>query len=320
MLLHEDYPHTVPTRAWLRWKENYFWVFMDPERDICCLAHCTAEPTYDRAFMSFVVLHKGQKLIAGKEVPLPSPFEHQKILKYGGLTLNFLKPQAEFRIEYEDEHVSAVLNFSRRMHLFDFQACADVNPDWFSVSENTAFERNSFRHQGQCMNATGNVSFKSGEWAGTSIDVDGSGYRDHSWGMRNDHMTLDHNWSFFNFPTKGFHLFRVRNILRPGSMTAEGYIALPEGNEAIRTLEIENVGEGPEGMPDKVIFRTTTFSNEPFTLVADVGGAFARLPLQSQKPGAQTYLNVENMCHVRCEATGEEGLANVEIGKLLAPE
>ena len=79
----------------------------------------------------------------------------------------------------------------------------------------------------------------------------------------------------------------------------------------------ENVGDGPEGIPDKVIFRTRTFGNEQFTLVADVGGAFARLPLQSQKPGSKTYLNVENMCRVRCEETGEKGLANVEIGKLL---
>lgn len=316
MLLHEDYPHTIPARAWLRWKENYFWVFMDPDRDICCLAHCTAEPTFDRAFASFTVLHKGRKLISGQEVPMPSPFEHQKILHYGGLTLNFLKPQAEFRVEYEDENVAAVLNFTRRMHLFDFQACADVNPDWFSVSENTAFERNSFRHQGQCMNATGTVRFKSGEWAGQSINVDGSGYRDHSWGMRNDQLTLDHNWSFFNFPSMGLHLMQVRNTIRPMNMTAEGYLARPEGNEVVRHLRIENVGNGPDDMPEKVIFHAGMLSGETLTLVADVGNAFARLPLHSQKPGSKVYLNVENMCRVRCEETGEEGLANVEIGAL----
>lgn len=317
MLLHEDYPHTVPARAWLRWKENYFWVFMDPDRDICCLAHSTMEPTFERAFASFTVLHKGQKLISGKEVPMPSPFEHQKHLNLGGLILDFLEPQAAFRVAYEDDHVSAVLHFTRRMHLFDFQACADVNPDWFSVSENTAFERNSFRHQGQCMAATGRIEFKTGEFAGTSINVDGTGYRDHSWGMRNDQMTLDHNWSFFNFPDSGFHLMRVRNIVRPMNMTAEGYFARPEGNEAITALEIENVGEGAEGMPDKVIFRTTTYSGRNFTLIADVGNAFARLPLHSQKPGSKAYLNVENMCRVHCEETGEDGLANVEIGRLI---
>jgi hypothetical protein len=317
MLLHEDLPHTVPTRAWLRWKENYFWVFMDPERDICCLAHCTAEPTFDRAFASFTVLHKGEKIISGKEVPMPSPFEHAKVLKYGNLTLNFVKPQAEFVVEYEDENVAAKLTFTRRMHLFDFQACADVNPDWFSVSENTAFERNSFRHQGQCMNATGNVTFKSGTFAGESIDVDGSGYRDHSWGMRNDQMTLNHNWSFLNFREMGFHLFTVRNVIRPESKTSEGYIARPEGNEVIKSLDIEHVGEGAEGMPAEVIFRALTLGGETFTLIADVGNAFARLPLHSQKPGSKAYHNVENMCRVRCVETGEEGLGNVEIGALV---
>lgn len=317
MLLHEDLPHTVPTRAWLRWKENYFWVFMDPDRDICCLAHCTAEPTFERAFASFTILHQGKVVSSAQEVPMPSPFEHQTELHYGGLTLRFLKPQSEFQVTFENETISAELNFKRRMHLFDFQACADVNPDLFSVSENTAFERNSFRHQGQCLTGTGTIQFKDGEFAGKSIAVDGTGYRDHSWGMRNDAMTLDHNWSFFNFPSMGFHLMRVRNVIRPENNTAEGYIALPEGNEVIRKLVIENVGDGPEGMPDKVIFRATTLGGKTFTLIADVGNAFARLPLHSQKPGSKTYLNVENMCRVRCEETGEEGLANVEIGALI---
>lgn len=316
MLLHEDYPHSIPARAWLRWKENYFWVCMDPARDLCCLAHSTMEPTFERAFVSFTVLHRGQKIISGKEVPMPSPFEHQKHLQLGDLSLNFIEPQAEFLIEFEDENVAASLTFTRRMHLFDFQACADVNPDWFSVSENTAFERNSFRHQGQCMNVTGTVSFKTGDFAGQTISINGSGYRDHSWGMRNDQMTLEHNWSFFNFPSMGFHLMRVRNTVRPMNMTAEGYVARLEGNEAITALDIENIGNGPEGMPETVVFRTTSYSGEKFTLIADVGNAFARLPLHSQKPGSKAYLNVENMCRVRCEETDEEGLANVEIGAL----
>ena len=316
MLLHEDYPHTVPTRAWLRWKENYFWVFMDPERDICCLAHCTAEPTFERAFASFTILHKGKKVSSAKEVPMPSPFEHARDLSYGDLRLQFLEPQKSFKVTFEDDAVSAELDFSARMHLFDFQACSDVNPDQYSVSENTAFARNEFRHQGQCLTGKGRIVFKGGDFAGTAVDVDGTGYRDHSWGMRNDQLTLEHNWSFFNFPSMGFHLFTVRNTVRPENRTWEGYVAIPEGNQVIKTLAIENVGEGPEGMPDKVIFRATALDGQHFTLVADVGNAFARLPLHSQKPGSKVYHNVENMCRVRCEETGEEGLANIEIGAL----
>jgi hypothetical protein len=317
MLLHEDYPHPVPARAWLRWKENYFWVFMDPERDICCLAHCTAEPTFDRAFASFTVLHKGQKIGGGMETPMPAPFALSRDLTYGGLRIQFLEPQQRFRVTFEDETLSVELDFTARMHLFDFLACTDVNPDHYSVSENTALARNEFRHQGQCLTGTGRIAFKAGAFAGTAIDVEGSGYRDHSWGMRNDQLTLDHNWSFFNFPSMGFHLFTVRNTIRPENRTWEGYHATPAGNQVIKTLEIESVGKGAEGMPETVTYRATGVDGQRFTLIADVGRAFARLPLHSQKPGAKVYLNVENMCRVRCAETGEEGLANVEIGSLI---
>lgn len=316
MLLHEDYPHSVPTRAWLRWKENYFWVFMDPASDVFCFAHTTIEPTYERAFASFTVLHDGEKLVSSGEVAMPTPFEQARQLQLGNLRLSFIKPQKEFRVEFEDENVAATLDFSSRMHLFDFLACEDVNPDQFSISDNTGFGRGNFRHQGQCMNASGSIAFKSGPKAGTTIAVNGSGYRDHSWGMRNDQLTLDHNWSFCNFPSMGFHLFQVRNTVRPMNQTSEGYIARPEGNEVIKTLVIENVGEGKNEMPAEVIFRATTLGGETFTIIADLANAWASLPLHSQKPGAKVYVNVENMCRVKCLETGEEGLANVEIGML----
>jgi hypothetical protein len=248
---------------------------------------------------------------------MPSPFELSRDLTYGGLRIQFLQPQKSFRVTFEDETVTAELNFNARMHLFDFLACTDVNPDQYSVSENTALARNEFRHQGQCLTGTGKISFKAGDFAGTSIDVDGLGYRDHSWGMRNDQITMDHNWSFFNFPSMGFHLFTVRNIVRPENRTWEGYQAVPEGNQAIKSFEIENEGETTDGMPAKVTFRIVNVDGQKFTLVADVGNAFARLPLHSQKPGAKVYLNVENMCRAHCIETGEEGLANVEIGKLV---
>jgi hypothetical protein len=316
MLLHEDYPHTIPTRAYLRWKENYFWVFMDPDRDICCLAHVSSEPTFDRAFASFTLLHRGQKISSAKEVALPKPFEHQKELTFGNLTLRFLQPQRRFQVVFEDDRLAVTLDLQSRMHLFDFQACADVNPDQVSISENTAYARGDFRHQGQCVQGTGKVAFKTGEWAETAIDLDGIGYRDHSWGMRNDQLTLEHNWSFFNFPSSGGHMMKVRNSVRPEAVVLEGYIATPEGNQVVKTVAIEHEGDGPEGMPATVTFRATMLDGSPCTIICDVANSFARLPLITQKPGAKVYVMVENMCPCRCVETRESGFANVEIGAL----
>jgi hypothetical protein len=316
MLLHEDYPHTIPTRAYLRWKENYFWVFMDPERDVCCLAHVSAEPTFERAFASFTLLHQGEKISSAAETPMPNPFAHQRELTFGKLTMKFLKPQADFQVTFDGDALSAEINFTRRMHLFDFQACADVNPDQVSISENTAFARNEFRHQGQCVSGAGAVMFKAGAWAGKTIKVEGTGYRDHSWGMRNDQLTLDHNWTFINLPSHGFHMMKVRNIVRPENAVVEGYVATPDGNQVLKTIAIEHVGDGPEGMPETVIFRAQAVDGARYTIVCDVARSFARLPLETQKPGAKVYAMVENMCRCRCEETGEEGFANVEIGAL----
>jgi hypothetical protein len=292
---------------------------MDPDRDVCCLAHVSTEPTLDRAFASFTLLHQGKKISSAKETPVPNPFVHAKELKYDNLILRFLKPQAEFQTVFEDDNLAVTLNWKRRMHLFDFQACADVNPDLFSISENTGFARNEFRHQGQCMTATGTVRFKAGEWAGKTVQLDGSGYRDHSWGMRNDQLALDHNWSFINLPSNGFHMMKVRNQVRPENVVLEGYVATAEGNQVLKTLSIEHIGEGPEHMPATVIFRAVAVDGKPYTITADIANSFARLPLITQKPGNKVYGMVENMCRCRCEETGEQGFANIEIGALRDP-
>jgi hypothetical protein len=305
----------VPTRAWLKWKENWFWVFMDPERDVCCLAHTTCEPTYGKAFASFTLLHGGRSFGSAKEVPLPEPFEHSKELRLEQLTVRFLEPQSAFQVTFDGAEIEATLNFRRRMHLFDFLACADVNPDLFSISENTGFGRGEFRHQGQSITGTGTIRFKTGDFAGKEIAVDGLGYRDHSWGLRNDALTLDHNWTFINFPDRVFHFMKVRNLLKPGVFVSEGYTGVAEGNKVVKTLEITHDGDGPEKMPATVTYLATDFDGRTYTILADVGHSFARLPLFSQKPGAKTaYHMVENMCRCRLVETGQEGYANVEIG------
>ncbi len=317
MLLHEDYPHTVPARAWLRWKENYFWVFMDPDRDICCLAHASCEPTFDRAFASFTLLHQGKKLSSAKEVPLPQPFEQARELNFQELDMRFIKPQSQFQITFENAEMAVRLDLHRRMHLFDFAACADVNPDLYSISENTALARSEFHHTGQSITGTGAVRFKSGDWAGKTIELDGTGYRDHSWGMRNDQLALDHNWTFINFPGHAFHFMKVRNTIRPENWVTEGYVATPEGNQAIKTLTVEHIGDGPENMPETVRFSVVSVDGTAYTINCDLANSFARLPLITQKPGSKVYTMVENMCRCQCAETGEEGFANVEIGELV---
>jgi len=54
-----------------------------------------------------------------------------------------------------------------------FQTCADVNPDQLSISESTGFDRGEFRHQGKCIEGRGKVTFKSGDFAGSTVEFKG---------------------------------------------------------------------------------------------------------------------------------------------------
>ncbi|RYE62191.1 MAG: hypothetical protein EOO82_00120 [Oxalobacteraceae bacterium] len=314
MLLHEDYPHVVPMRAKLRWKENWFWIFMDPDREVFCLAHATVEPTMDRAFASFTLLHKGRKYTSAKEVPVPYPFERQREINLGDLTYRFVKPQAEFQVEFENEELAIKLDFSARFALFDFLACSDVNPDQLSISECTGFGLGQFRHQSQALSGKGFVTFKGD--GGQTLELSGSAYRDHSWGMRNDETAYDHNWSVINFPDHAFHFFRLHGALRPNVTLMEGYVATKEGNRVLKSFEIEYVGEDEDGLPTQVKFNAIDYDEERYTIVCNLSDRFARIALHSQKPGQLAYFNSENMCPCTLEQTGDAGFANVEIGWL----
>jgi hypothetical protein len=317
MLLHEDYAHTIPMRAYLRWKENWFWVFLDPDSSTYCLAHVSCEPVSGVAHTSFTLVHEGVKHVVSEKTALPSPFVHAPVMDFGTLRTEIVEPQTRFNIHFNNEDFEVTLDLERRMHLFDWRACADVNPDQFSLSENTGFDRAAFRHQGQSLAGTGTLRFKSGTKAGKATALSGMGYRDHSWGMRNDQGTLDHNWSFLNFPSRVFHFFKLRNTVRPEVFTMEAYVGEPRGNQVIKSFTVENIGSGPDNMPETVRFTGICIDGTTHTVTCDLKNALARLPLNLQKDAGKVYYCVENICRIHHEETGEEGYGNVEIGALI---
>jgi len=304
MLLHEDRPHTVPTRAYLVWKENWFFVFMDTERDLNCLVHLSTEPTRNIGHVSVSLLYGGETLTRSLQAPLPELFVHQSSFEIGPLSIDFVQPQKEIRLRFEDDEIRLDLTLQERMKLFDFLACYDVNPDALSISESTGFALGQFRHQGQSMNGKGLVEYRC---TGKILEVEGLGYRDHSWGMRDDQITLSHNWTFVNFPDKAFHLFTKRNVIRSELELKEGYVGVAEGNTVLKSLTVEYSGEGPEKLPAEVRFVAVDVDNRKYTIVADVKNSFARLPLLLQKAGGKGYYCVDNFCKCRLEETGEKG-------------
>jgi hypothetical protein len=72
---HDDRPHPVPPFAFLRYKENYFFIVMDQRNDIYGIAHLNNEPLFNRSRFTFNLNVKGQAFRYANEVPLPANFE-----------------------------------------------------------------------------------------------------------------------------------------------------------------------------------------------------------------------------------------------------
>ena len=73
---HDDLPHPVPPFAYLRWKENWFFIIMDAEHDVHGVVHLNYEPGL-RAGEIFLPLER-----AG-----PDPQIYERIAFSGALRL-----------------------------------------------------------------------------------------------------------------------------------------------------------------------------------------------------------------------------------------
>ena len=320
MLLNEDYHHVIPARAWLKWRENWIYFLCDPEEGIFVTVHMSLLPTENTMRWSCNLVIDGERTSYADYVDYdPANFNNPK-LKVGAVVVEFIKPQQEIKISVDAPDHKLELHMEATMPLFDYQASHDANPEHVSLSENTGMGFGEFRHQNQTMKGRGKITFKSGPAAGTSREFGRYGYRDHSWGMRDDNMTLTHVWAWLSFPGWTAHVTRVRNLYRPDVWSLGGYLGRPEGNLALVKMDAELVGESADEMPAYVLFDIVASDGQAFTVKADLTNAYARNRFLATRPGKQGYVMRHNF--VRCvrEDTGEEGFSMVEIGVSQEPE
>jgi hypothetical protein len=67
--LYDDCPHPVPAFAYLRYKENWLWHFMDVDNQVFGTSHFSYEPLFERGRMSCMVSVKGTTHKYANEIP-----------------------------------------------------------------------------------------------------------------------------------------------------------------------------------------------------------------------------------------------------------
>ena len=316
MLLTDDYPHRIPAKAYLTWRENWFFLLLDPTNDVFCIGHMSVQPVQNQARYTFNISIKGKKRLFAGDVNSPENFEKLRSVPVGPLSFDFVKPHKEFGVRFSNDEIEFNTRLKSRMHRFDYGACATINPEAYSLAEMVSMGGHDFWHQNQLLTFEGELKIKSGDGAGSKFKLSGPAYRDHSWGLRNDLGTLSHTWGFMIFKDRVFHAQAVNNGRRPESWMREGYTGTAEGNLALMSnIKIDYIGDGPDDQPETVKIHMEDSLGGRYVVINDVKNAYARLSLLTQKPTNVQYLMFENVCNCVWEETGEKGIAVIEVGK-----
>lgn len=309
--LHDDLPHPVPDYAQLRYKENYFFILLAPESDAFGVVHLNHEPGHDR------VRYVGNFRIAGREInyanqtAFPEDFAHLQTIGDGNLSLTFAKPHALFEISLKSDGVELDLTFDGRFPTFDFAACRTAGNPAPSFQETMTLGLNlPYNHQQQALGSSGLARFGDG----TTQPIKGYGYRDHSWVMRADIATREHDWCGFNFQSRAFGIKTLETMSRPGVRAAEGYVADAQGLRALRSIATTRSGEMDDGLCETLVHEVEDVFGQSYRIESNVAGRHAHVPLASEAPaGKHGYHIVENFCPATCD--GETGVGLVEIGR-----
>jgi hypothetical protein len=306
----------VPPFAFLRWKENYFFIVMDQKNAVYGISHLNNEPLFNRSRFSFNLNVNGQAFRYANEVPFPANFEGAAALSDGKLTVHFREPHRRFELDFIGDEMQAHIVFDARRPTFDFVACKSAAPEVPSFQEVMTLGLNlPYNHQQQSLRASGQILVRSGGREQTIV-VDGLGYRDHSWSMRSDNVSSRHVWTGLNFPERAFGIKMIETIHRPGLWAKEGYVSDADGERALRVIDITHTGS-QDGWPAKTQFAVRDVQGRAFNIEADIAGRFTDVPLHAEKSsaGAATYEILETFAPLKLMETGETGVGLVEIGR-----
>lgn len=311
--IHDDLPHPVPAYAQLRYKENYFFLLIAPGSKAFGAIHLNHEPGHDRARYTANLEIAGRSIRYANSTAFPKDFAFARAIGDGRLSIAFAEPHRRFELALKTDEIELELGFTARQPTFDYAACRTAGNPAPSFQEVMTLGLNlPYNHQQQALNVSGRARFADGQ----EQAISGSGYRDHSWVMRSDAGGLTHNWCGFNFPGRSFGIKTISTAQRPGIVAKEGYVADAEGPRALARIEVRQEGELPDGLPRKLIHEVEDVFGNSYTIISDIEGRDAHVPLVSEAPsGGTSYNIVENFCPLTLVETGETGEGLVEIGR-----
>ena len=314
---HDDLPHPIPPIAYLRYKENWFFIIIDVANSVYGMSHFNYEPGHDKARVSCNLMVRGELFKYGNQIPFPAQFAMSPQIGDDKLKVKFIEAHTRYDMTLSSDDLELDMSFLKYAPTFNYDDYDAANPDKPTMKELMSFSTHQmFHNQQQALTINGTLTMKAGSAKGETIKLGGLGYRDHSRSMRVDSFVARHIWSFLYFPKTVFGAISMTGLLRPGSTMTSGYVYDDSGLRSLKDVDITPHGKAPGGMPATVEYKVNDVYGKPFTVVADIVNRMGFVPLVTEMAVAEGYFYniVENFCPVTLMETGEKGYALVEIG------
>ncbi|WP_182379401.1 hypothetical protein [Nocardioides sp. WS12] len=202
------------------WRDNAFFCFWDPAHELYGVAHVSGSPNADSGRRARVTVQVGREL-----VEIVEPLEH------GTWQSESISFEAETRLTVNHPDLSGVLAGVPLHGLATFAGDAEVA----TLSLDPA---QPVQHHQRSALVTGELTFR-----GRILAVEGAGYRDRSWGYRDESATMrEYVGLMWVFPDLSISALK---LLVPGrDPVTVGFVSGPGGAERVTGLAIHRDGSG----------------------------------------------------------------------------
>jgi hypothetical protein len=297
----DDYTHPLGEEP--NFNESMYFNFFDPSQSIGGFVRLGNRANEGRAEMTICIyLADGRVLFNFKRAPI----DHNDAFDAGGMKFEVIEPTERLRTTYSgraselsdaramSDPAKAFKNSPRRNIELDLEHRAS-GPMYGGSKDNSEADleaENQFAkaHYEQHMKVSGTISIDD-----ETIEINGYGLRDHSWGPRHWQAIESYEWLTMNFgPDFGAMVSIVRrdadNQKQGGVVVRNGEIAL------IKKAEIEGEFEENGLYHTGVNVKIETHDGEKLEIRGDVKGF---IPLRNRREGMVTHIG-EGMTEWRC--------------------
>lgn len=264
------------------WRDNAWLAFWDPAADLTGIAHVSTSPNAGARHARISVAHGGRRLETIEELP-PGTFRGEQI-----------RFDLEHGITFDTPAVSG------RLEMGDLFAVADYTGGAVFPS---IHGQPPLNHYQQATRVTGELTID-----GKRIVIDGHGFRDRTWGYRNESATiLEYIATQLVFETFSVSCMRFQ-VAADHSDRAEGFI-LAEG--AHRIGAFTNIVRGRGG--EVIEFELVPDAGEALTIYVE--RRFGGFPVAVSPPRntGPTLAPFEEFCAVRA-GDGSVGFGVLGVG------